>query len=221
MRGDNTIKMKKAAATLMLCATMLASTLLASGYKAEAAGAPPSELAAPIAAELNPAGYKVVKPDGKVWCELWFRKSAPKGPESAESDMMWKTAPLGSLIGAIRFPEAGLDRRAQAIKPGVYTLRFQLFPINGDHQGVAPNRDFLLLTPAADDQSIEAVPKFDDLVKMSKKTSGTPHPAVLSMWLITDDPKPGTMMESGENEWALQAKIGETNIAVIVVGAAE
>jgi hypothetical protein len=213
--------MKKIAATLVVCATMLTSSLLASGYKVEAASAPPPELAAPIAAELNPAGHKVVKPDGKVLCELWFRKSVPKGPEAAESDMMWKTTPLGSLIGAVRFPEGGQDRRAQAIKPGVYTLRFQLFPINGDHQGVAPNRDFLLLTPAADDQSAAAVPKFDDLVKMSKKTSGTPHPAVLSMWLVTDDPKPGTMMESGENEWALQAKVGDTTIAVILVGTAE
>ena len=189
-------------------------------YSAAAAGAPPSELAPPIAAELQPAGHKVTTPDGKTLCEVWFVKQAPKGPTTTESDVTWKTAPHGSLIGAIRFPEAGSDRRGQTLKPGVYTLRFSFFPVNGDHQGVAPQRDFLVITPAAVDTKVEAVKVFDDLMNMTRKASGTPHPAVLSMWQVESDFKPG-MAQMGEHDWALMAPVGDAKIALILVGKAE
>jgi len=200
---------------------LLSACLLSYGqYKAEPAGAPPSELAAPILAEMQPAGHKVLSPDGKVWCELWFVKQPPKGPNTAESDVTWKTTPPGSVIGAIRWPENGYDRRGQPIKPGVYTLRFSMFPINGDHQGVAPQRDFLVMTPAAIDQKLDAVKVFDDLMNMTKKASGTPHPAVLSMYLVESEFKPG-MQQQGEHDWALMATVGDAKIALTLIGKAE
>jgi hypothetical protein len=189
-------------------------------YKVEPAGAPPAELAPALLAELQPQGHKVLAPDGKVWCEVWLRKQAPKGPETSESDVTWKTVPPGSLIGAIRFPDGGSDRRGQPIKPGTYTLRFSMFPINGDHQGVAPQRDFLVLSLAGEDQSIDAVGKFDDLMKMSRKVSGTPHPAVLSMWLMEGEFEPG-IEQMGEHDWVLKATVGDAKIALILVGKAE
>jgi hypothetical protein len=205
--------MKTFAAALLVCASALAE------YKAEPAGAPPGELDAAIVAALEPTGTKVLTPEGKILCEIWWRKEIPKGPASGESDMMWKTTPMFSVIGAIRFPEGGSDRRGQKLKPGVYTLRFALFPINGDHQGVAPNRDFLVLTPVADDKALDPPAKYDDLMKMSRKASGTPHPAVLSMWLVEGDFTPG-MQELGEDH-ALFAKVGGHQIGLILVGTAE
>ncbi|MCC6586868.1 MAG: hypothetical protein IT168_09270 [Bryobacterales bacterium] len=200
---------------------LLALSVVAFGqYKVEPAGAPPSELAAAMTAELQPAGHKVTSPDGKVWCEVWFRKEAPTGPPTSESDVTWKTMPPGSLVGAIRFPGNGIDRRGQPIKAGVYTLRFSMFPINGDHQGVAPQRDFLVLTPAAGDQDPKQIAKFDDLMAMSRKASGTPHPAILSMWLIEGDFQPG-LEQMGEHDWVLKAAVGKSHIALIVVGKAE
>lgn len=200
---------------------LLALSVVAFGqYKVEPAGAPPSELAAAITAELQPAGHKVTSPDGKVWCEVWFRKEAPTGAPTTESDVTWKTMPPGSLVGAIRFPGNASDRRAQPIKAGVYTLRFSMFPINGDHQGVAPQRDFLVLTPAAGDQDPKQISKFDDLMAMSRKASGTPHPAILSMWLIEGDFQPG-LEQMGEHDWVLKAAVGKSHIALIVVGKAE
>lgn len=189
-------------------------------YKAESAGAPPPELAAGIAAGLQPVGHKIVGPDGKIWCEVWFSKNVPAGAPTTESDVTWKTVPPGSVIGAIRFPANGADRRGQILKPGVYTLRFSMYPINGDHQGVAPQRDFLVLSPAAADQDAGPVAKFETLMDMSRKASGTPHPAVLSMWLIESDFEPGLEL-MGEHDWVLKTAVGQAHIALIVVGKAE
>lgn len=189
-------------------------------YKLEATGEPPAELAAPVKELLQPAGHKVVGGDGKVWCEVWFVKSAPKGPDSTEADLMWKTVPPGAVIGAIRWHGGAYDRRAQPLKPGVYTLRFSMFPLNGDHQGVAPNRDFLVMSPAADDQSAAVIAKFQDLVALSRKASGTPHPAVLSMYIVESDFTPG-LQSVGEHDWILYQKVGDAQVGLIVVGKAE
>jgi hypothetical protein len=198
---------------------LAASSALLAEYKLEAAGAPPSEVAPAIAVLLQPAGHRVLGPDGKVYCEIWFRKEAPKGPESTEVDLMWKTVPPGSIIGVAKYHAEGHDRRGHILKPGVYTLRFSMFPINGDHQGVAPNRDFLVMAPAASDTSVEPVGHFETLVNMSRKVSGGQHPAVLSMWLIESDFKPG-IHQLGE-DWAIHIKVGEAQVGLIVIGKVE
>jgi hypothetical protein len=203
----------------LLLAFAACGALAFAQYKVEATGEAPAEVAAPIKELLAPAGHKVMSGDGKVWCEVWFVKAAPKGPDSTEADLMWKSVPPGSVIGAIRWHAGAYDRRGQVLKPGVYTLRFSMFPLNGDHQGVAPNRDFLVMTPAADDQSAAAVPKFDDLMKLSRKASGTPHPAVLAMYVVESDFQPG-IQNVGE-DWNLFAKVGETPIGLTVVGKSE
>jgi len=196
------------------------ATLSAQEYKYEAAGAPPSELAPAIAATLQEKGHRVVASDGKVWCEVWFVKVEPKGPVSTEAEVTWKTIPPLSLVGAIRYPEQAYDRRGQQIKPGVYTLRYANYPISGDHLGVAPQRDFLVMSPADADQSAAPMAKFQDLMALSKKVSAAAHPAVLSMWLVEHDFEPG-LSQAGEHDWALQAAVGNAKIALILIGKAE
>jgi hypothetical protein len=166
-------------------------------------------------------GFKVVAGDGKAVCEIWIATAAPVGPETDEEDSTFKTIPHGALMGAIRFSEGGSDRRGQTIKPGVYSLRYSLFPINGDHQGVAPQRDFLLMTPMAEDKDPKATPDFDTLVDWSKKASGTPHPAVLSIWKDEPGDYKGGVMKMGDHDWALQVKLGDQPMSIIVVGKAE
>jgi hypothetical protein len=205
--------------TRLLLPFLAAASLLVAEYKVEPAGPPPSELAPGIAALMQKTGHRVTGPDGKPYCEVWFRAEAPKAPESSEVDVMWKTVPPGSVIGAIKFPGEGKDRRGQEIKPGVYNLRFSMFPINGDHQGVAPNRDFLVLTNAAEDTKVEPVSNFEELVNLSKKVSGREHPAVLSMFLVERNFQPG--MGHMDEDWYLQTTIGETKVALILIGTAE
>jgi hypothetical protein len=189
-------------------------------YKLESAGPPPSGLPAAIAGTLQKDGFKVAGGNGTAFCEVWFRSSVPSGPKTTEDGVTLPTIPQGSLLGVLRFPARGADRRGQNIKPGVYTLRYALQPVNGDHQGVAPQRDFMLMVPVADDPGADAKPGFDDLTKLSSKASGTPHPAVLSMSSSSNAKFP-ELKKEGENDWALHAKIGDTAIEVILVGKVE
>ncbi len=46
--------------------------------------------------------------------------------------------------------------------------------------GVSPNRDFVLLTPAEDPDPAASLSS-EQLVALSQKAAGTPHPAVFSM----------------------------------------
>jgi hypothetical protein len=85
---------------------------------------------------------------------------------------------------------------------------------------VAPQRDFLVMSPAALDQTAAPMAKFDDLMNFSRKVSGAAHPAVLSMWLVESGFEPG-LSQAGEHDWALQVAVGEAKISVILVGKAE
>src|SRR5258708_6341448 len=130
----------------LLVLIMAAGTAF-SQYKMEAAGPPPSELPAPVSAALQKDGSKIVAGNGTAFGEIWFRSAAPAGPKSTEEGVTLPAIPQGALLGVLRFPGRGSDRRGQPIKPGVYTLRYSLQPVNGDHQGVAPQRDFLVMIP--------------------------------------------------------------------------
>ena len=200
---------------------VLAASALFAQYKSEPAGAPPAERAPVIGQALAQTGVKITNGSGAVFCEVWFRTSLAAGAKSAEEGITLPTIPHGALIGAIRFPAQGADRRGQGIKPGVYTLRYSLQPVNGDHLGASPQRDFLVMVPAADDKDLNATPAFDALMVMSRKASGTPHPAVLSIWGAgASDPVP-SFAKQGDNDWVLNVKVGDTPISVILVGKAE
>ena len=136
--------------------------------------------------------------------------------KSSEEAVTLPNFPVGAFLGIIRLPERGADRRGQTIKPGLYTLRYGNYPQNGDHQGVEPQRDFLVLSPVAEDKDVTQNLKFDALMELSRKASGTPHPAVMSFWRV-DDFKPG-IAQGAESEWVLQTKIGDVPVAVIVAG---
>jgi len=204
------VSVVRVVAPLVLC------SLAAFGqYKAEPAGAPPTEVAPAIAAVLQKDGAKITN-NGKAYCEIWFRTDKPPAAKTTEDGVTLPPTPVGALLGVIRFDGNGADRRGQTIKAGVYTLRYGIMPINGDHQGAAPQRDFLLMTPAAEDKDLNSTPNFDALVAMSRKASGTPHPAVLSFWKADSD-APG-FSKQGESDWVLQTKMGGIPIAVILVG---
>ena len=198
------------AAPLILCSLAFAQ------YKAEPAGAPPSEVAPAIAQALQKSGTKITN-NGAAYCEIWFRTDNPAAAKSTEENVSLSVA-QGALLGVIKWDGKGSDRRGQTIKPGVYTLRYGIMPINGDHQGAAPQRDFLLMVPAADDKDLNSTPNFEATVAMSRKASGTPHPAVLSFWKA-DSATPG-LSKQGDSDWVLQTKLGDTAIAVILAGIA-
>jgi len=203
-------------ATLITALAAVSLGTLHGQYKIAPAGAAPSEAAATIGSTLVQDGIKIIKPDGSVLAELWLRSQAPSGGK-AEDNASFATIPFGAVLGVMRFPDRHSDRRGQTIKPGVYTVRYGLFPINGDHQGVAPQRDFFVLSPAAEDQKLDTVGDFETLMDMSRKASGTPHPLVFSFWKADAGAKPG-FEQAGETDWTLTTKLGDTLITVILIG---
>jgi len=211
------VSMRTVAAVRRITPLMLCAWSAFGQYKSEPAGAPPAEVAPAIAQALQKNGIKITN-GAAPYCEIWFRSDKPSGPKSSEESVTLPSVPVGALLGVIRFDGQGADRRGQTIKAGVYTLRYGIMPVNGDHQGAAPQRDFLLLTPAGDDKDLNSTPAFDALVAGSRKASGTPHPAVLSFWKADTD-TPG-FSKQGDTDWVLQAKLGDTPVAVILVGIA-
>lgn len=200
----------------ILAIGLLATSLCLGQYKLESSGAAPDGMAD----LLGKQGAKVTDASGKVICELWLRSQIPTGPKSAEQAVSLPEVAHGTLVGVIRFPAAYSDRRGQTIKPGTYTMRYSYYPQNGDHQGVAPQRDFLLLTPADVDKDLKSLPSFDDLVAMSRKASGTPHPAVFSFWKEEEAFEPG-LKQLGEHDWVLYTNAGGIKLGIILVGKAE
>ena len=190
---------------------------LAQDYKIETITTAPAGLPAAYASVIQPQGYRVVGPKG-AWVEVWFAKSIPTGPKPSD-DSIVLPIPQGTLLGVLRFPEEGYDRRGQTIKPGLYTMRYSDYPVDGAHQGVAPQRDFALLTPIAADTDSAAKPAFEALIAMSVKASGTPHPAVLSLETPSSSATFPSITTEGDNgDQVLNVKVGDLPLAIIVVG---
>jgi len=187
----------------------------AQNYKLESISGAPA-VPEPYTSVIDSQGYRVLGPSGP-WCEVWFRKSIPTGPKSGDEAIVLPIA-QGTLLGVLRFPSQGADRRGQVIKPGLYTMRYSLFQVDGAHQGVAPQRDFALLTPIASDADPAATPDFGTLVDMSRK-SGTAHPAVFSLETPAGTTFPAVDKE-GEKDWTLSVKVGSLTLAIILVGQA-
>jgi hypothetical protein len=176
-------------------------------------------MAPAYASVLGQTGYKIVDPSGQVYCEVWLRTSLPPA-KPADGAIAFPHIPHGTLLGVLRFPGRAADRRGQTLKPGVYTLRYSQYPVNGDHQGVAPQRDFAVLTAAADDKDPAATPNYDTLMSGSQKASGTPHPAVLEMGPPSGAKFP-SFTSQGERDWVLNVKIGDTALYILLVGKSE
>ncbi len=115
---------------------LLAATAGAQSYKLESTSTPPpQEVAAPIRDMLSADALHVTGPNGAL-CDIWLRKSIPAAPTPDTSlGVNFGTIPQGALVGAIKFDAAGADYRGQPIKPGVYTLRFMLQPVQRQSPG--------------------------------------------------------------------------------------
>ena len=197
-------------------------------YTLEKAGAPPEELAASVREALAPEGWRVVGPSGPL-CEVWIRKVIPaKREASQELGIAFPELAEGTLIGAIRFLAPTGDYRRARVKPGVYTMRHMLYPVDGNHMGVAPQRDFVLLSPAGEDSGAAAMAP-SDLLAFSRKASGGGHVSVWRLEATEAAGEPALVHREEENLWVLHCAVtlqpeGGTatkkGLALVVVGAA-
>jgi hypothetical protein len=178
---------------------------------------PPDELAPTVKALMTVPAAKVQA--GPASLEFWWVK-----PLEAATDG-WARTPEGSLVGAVRVSEPYPDIRGRRIKPGVYTLRFALQPMNGDHLGVSPHREFLLVSPAAADLSPAPI-GYQGTIDLSKQTTGASHPAAWSL----DPPSgaPGESLSNYRNEaghegivFEVQTATGSLKFGLILIGKIE
>ena len=205
---------------------MLSLLAAAQNGKVESTG-PLTDSAVPekVRESLNDKGYRLTLDDPKPACELWLRKSVPaapkKGPEAAAYPQLGES----TLVGVVHFFQAAADFRGHQVPAGFYTLRYALIPDDGNHLGVSPNPDFLLLIPAQSDSDPSAAFKFQELVTMSARTGGTKHPGPLSL-PPADKPSSGTVATDAEGHWIFSASLKlssgvEIPFALIVKGTAE
>lgn len=120
--------------------------------------------------------------------DFWWVAAVPPGSADGAS---WKVAE-GTLVGAVRFAATFRDIRGRVLKPGVYTLRYGIQPMNGDHMGVSPNRDFLMASPAAVDTA-PAPAGHDGTIDLSRQSIGSTHPAILAIDPTTATEAVGTV----------------------------
>lgn len=208
---------------LVLVSFVAASAFGASPGKVET-GVPFSDPASEaIKASLAPSGHRLTLYDGSV-IGLWLRSSIPAAKQN-DPTAVYPQIGRGTFVGVIKFERAAKDFRGQPIKPGTYTMRYELLPGDGNHMGVAAQPDFVLLTPIAADPGPDAVPSFDELVALSAKAAGTAHPASFSM-VPTEGATgyPSLFYTSdGYVAFAVQAKSAGTDlpIAMVVKGVAQ
>ena len=138
----------------------------------------PGDLAPAIAALLTAGEGARVTFDKNTALDFWWVKTLPM--KAGSSAPAWADVDEGTLVGAVRVSADFRDIRGRIIKPGTYTLRYGIQPQDGDHLGVSPFREFLLLSPAALDT--DAAPLgHDGTIEIAKRTIGGSHPAVWSI----------------------------------------
>jgi hypothetical protein len=217
---------------VVLALGMAAPAAAKDSYKLEKLNeGPPPGLATGVKGTLETHGYRVLDPQGKALVDVWLRKGAPASakPSGSKGAVLYPVLAEGELIGVVKFAAEGHDYRDQAITPGVYTLRYGLQPINGDHLGVSVNRDYVLLIPAAKDTETADLPR-KKLETLSTESVGTTHPGVLLLLSAPEKlPDAPTMMnDTTLNTWGAIVSLplavkGEANpvhlpMQLVVVG---
>jgi len=199
-------------------AFLLLSLPLLSQYQGKPAATPPESLNAATRALLSDTGVQVVNAKGETAMQFWFRKEAPAKAPHNESNATLSDYAHGTFLGVVQVTAEQIsDRRGDRIAPGLYMLRLSFHPEDGAHQGVATQRDFLILTKADQDTDPAATPGFVPLMKMAQAASGTNHPLSLSCWQQDNEFTAG-LSKHGESDYVLQTKVGDLPLAIIVIG---
>ena len=172
--------------------------------------APADAFSPEIAALLQSTGFKLIKGESRTVCEIWPCKEWPIAADAKTGVEVITPLTPGQLIGVIRYPRKATDFRDQEIAAGVYTLRYGQQPVDGAHVGTSPTRDFLVVSPADKDKS-PAVLDYKALIAAGKETSGTSHPAILSLQRPGESTEPLAVRENAEKEWTIVRFTGKTS----------
>ena len=155
---------------------------LALGQKVDKLPAFTGEATDKVKASLDSTGYRVFLPNTLQACDVWLAKDVPLSKRAEAKGAIYPDFVDSQFLGVITFPKGGgRDFRGQTIRIGSYTMRYQLLPGDGNHLGVAPNPDMVLLVPIAEDPDPKVNFDFGKLVELSSAAAHSAHPAVLEM----------------------------------------
>ena len=217
---------------LVVVWSSFALSLGAAEHRVEAVSeAPPSDgVAKEIIDQLQSKGIKVVSGESRTVCEIWPSKTWQIQAGFKPTEQVLYPFLPGQLMGLVRYRVKGGDFREQEIARGLYTIRYGQQPVDGNHVGTSPTRDFLLLVPADKDKSAKPLDE-KALLAASAEAAGSKHPAILCLRNAPADAKglPSLFHEESHDWWCLRlagkaevdGKTVDVPIEFVVVGHAE
>jgi hypothetical protein len=183
-----------------------------------------SSVSEAVRGALDAKGLRVVGADGKAICEIWFRKEVPTASRELPGALFAKI-PDGALVGVIRFLNQAEDFRGQPIKAGYYTLRYGLILEDGNHLGVSPTKDFVMLCPVGKDTDPNKNFTPEETIKLSREAVGSGHPSPWCLVPVSSDKGlPKAIKNEHEHvilETSVTTKSGPLPLGLIVVGKTE
>jgi hypothetical protein len=181
----------------------------------------PDAVSAGMKEHLQPTAL-TVKIDGKVFGEFWMRKDLPTTEGSqATLGVNFPGIARSTVAGVVRFHQTWTDYKSQTVPAGVYTLRYEILPADGNHMGVSPYRDYLLLVPASEDQDINATYNYEQLMDLSRKAPGTNHPAVLALFPVWDEITEARITRNEVEQWTLAIPLSSLQLGLVIIGHGE
>ena len=202
----------------VLLALVVAPLSLGEEFTADS-GAPVPEAVPDAAREMISDEGVTVKAGDVAVVRFWMRTAAFEGEPAGGFGIRFDNIPEGAFLGVLEFPERGSDFREQSVPAGLYTIRFGLHPEDGNHMGVAPSRDFALLSPVDKDIEIARNFDFDGMVELSAEV-GNPHPTVARIELPEGESGPN-LWENDYEHWVLDLPVADTVVGIVVEGHAE
>lgn len=207
--------------TLALLLTLTTGILAADVTVGAGGAAPPDGIPEAVKGVLAAKSVSV-SVGGSPLADFWFRSQlVAAATPSTELGVNFGQVEDGSLVGVVRLDSGWVDYKENPIAAGVYTLRYEVMPADGNHMGVATYRDFLLLVPIAQDTDPNKTLSFEDLVAVSSDATGVPHPAVLSLVPVWDPVTEPTIIKNDVDQPTLAVPVGDVQFGLVVEGHGE
>jgi hypothetical protein len=192
----------------VLIAVSASAVLAQDSFKVQAVKhAPPSSVSPEILQGIDgQQAFLIQDEQGGDFARIWLRKATPgsEKPGGPKGVIQFPFLADGELLGVLEFAKEGHDYRDQAVAKGVYTMRYGLQPVNGDHLGVSPYRDYILLLPTSKDKAV-AAPTRKQLEERSAEAAGTSHPASFLLVMAPNGakPEPAMVHNTEKDTWSV------------------
>lgn len=172
-------------------------------------GPPAGSLSEAVAAQIAESGLTIMRGKSRTVCQIWPCKQWRIPASFKPSDEVLYPFGQGQLVGVIALSRKTGEFRDRDLSRGVYTLRYARQPIDGNHEGTFPTRDFLLMVNANDDK-LAAVMNAKELVKLSTKALEASHPALICLLKPTTADVLPAIRHNEDGDWWIVQIQGKT-----------